>query len=58
MRDGVEIGGTGPRRPPIALWATLVVDALTVGYLGIVLAGATYAIARRATARKSEAMIA
>ena len=45
-------------RPPALMWATLGLDALTVGYLGIVLAAATYAIARRATARKGEAMIA
>ena len=41
-------------RAPTLIWATLCVDALTVGYLGIVLAAATYAIASRATARKGE----
>jgi hypothetical protein len=44
-------------RPPALMWATLGVDALTVGYLGIVLTATTYFIARRAMARKSEPLL-
>jgi len=42
---------------PIVLWALLALDALTVGYLGIVLVATSYAIARRGAARKGEALL-
>jgi hypothetical protein len=44
-------------RPPALMWATLGVDALAVGYLGIVLTATSYVIAGRATARKSEPLL-
>jgi hypothetical protein len=44
-------------RPAPAMWTMLGVDALTVGYLGIVLVATTYVIARRATARKGEPLL-
>jgi hypothetical protein len=39
-------------RPPVQMWAILGFDALTVGYLGIVLVATSYVIAERATRRK------
>lgn len=44
-------------RPPTLMWATLSADALTVGYLGIVLTALSYVIAGRATARKGEPLL-
>jgi hypothetical protein len=44
-------------RPPALIWAMLGADALTAGYLGIVLATTTYMIARRATARRGEPLL-
>jgi hypothetical protein len=44
-------------RSPPALWAMLGFDALTVGYLGIVLTATSFAIAARATARKGEKLL-
>jgi hypothetical protein len=44
-------------RPPIAMWAMIGFDALTVGYLGIVLTAASYIIARRATSRKGGTLL-
>ena len=41
----------GLGQPDLLLWSTLVLDALIVGYLGLVLATMTYLIARRAAAR-------
>ena len=45
-------------RPPAATWAILGVDAAMVGYLGIVLIGATYVIACRALGQKGETLLA
>lgn len=50
--NGLAIG-----RPAPVMWAILGVDALIVGFLGIVLPAATYVIARRAAARKGEALL-
>lgn len=44
-------------RSPIAMWTTLGFDALTVGYLGILLTASSYIIVRRATARKGEPLL-
>jgi hypothetical protein len=44
-------------RPPLASWTLLGVDALTVGYLGIVLVASIYMIARRSTARQGAALL-
>lgn len=44
-------------RPPALLWAILAVDALLVGYFGILIAVGTYIIARRAAGRKGVALI-
>jgi hypothetical protein len=44
-------------RPPLTLWTLLGCDALTVGYLGIVLMASIYMIASRATARQGEALL-
>lgn len=44
-------------RPAAAMWTMLGVDALTVGYLGIVLVAATYVMAERALARKGATLL-
>jgi hypothetical protein len=44
-------------RPAPAMWTMLGLDALTVGYLGIVLVATTYVIAARATAQKGESLL-
>jgi hypothetical protein len=50
------LNGFAVGRPDALLWPMLVLDALEVGYLGLVLATVTYVIARRATRRKSVAL--
>lgn len=44
--------------PETMVWALMIADSLVVGYLGIVLAATVYVTARRATRRKSVALIA
>lgn len=52
LLNGLAVG-----RPQALVWAILGFDALLVGYFGILLAAATYLIARRAAARKGVALI-
>lgn len=51
------LNGLAVGRPTGMIWAVLAVDALLVGYFGILLAAATYVIARRAAERKGVALI-
>src|SRR3954468_14980823 len=52
LLNGLAIG-----RPPLPMWAMLGFAALTVGYLGIVLATTSFVIPRRATARRDEPLL-